>query len=100
MSAGRPFQGIGNGLKAFKVLLNPTADLFFLCKEEVVHLEIFQMEIVNGRWSGYYDDQMTIEENGRFGRAEEGLVWLGISNSIGLARRSLVAIYENNRKDI
>jgi hypothetical protein len=27
---------------------------------------------------------MTIKENGRFGRAE-GLIWLGISNSIGMA---------------
>jgi hypothetical protein len=34
---------------------------------------------------------MTIQENGRFERAQEGLVWLGISNSNGLALRSVVS---------
>jgi hypothetical protein len=43
------------------------------------------MEIVNQRWSGDDDDEMTIQENGRFGLADEGLIWLGISNSIGMA---------------
>jgi hypothetical protein len=62
-----------------------------LVKEGIVDLEGFEMEISNRMWNGHHDDKMTIQENGRFGRGEEGLICLGINNSIGLAGRSLVS---------
>jgi hypothetical protein len=39
----------------------------------MVDLEVFEIEIVNRRWNTHQDDEMTIDENVRFGRAEEGL---------------------------
>jgi hypothetical protein len=42
------------------------------------------MEIANRRWNGHGDDEITIQENGRFGRAEEALVWLSIVRSLQL----------------
>jgi hypothetical protein len=73
MFAGRHLQGIGNGIKAFKVLLKASADLFFLLNQGIVDPEIFAMAVVNRRWNGHDDGQMTIQENGRFGCAEKGL---------------------------
>jgi hypothetical protein len=44
----------------------------------IFDLEIFDMEIVNGRWNGHDDEEITIEENGGFRGAEEDLVWFSL----------------------
>jgi hypothetical protein len=52
------------------------------------------MEILSRKWNRHDDDEMTIQKNVRFGELKKvwfGLVWLGISNSIDLAQRSLVS---------
>jgi hypothetical protein len=47
MFAERHLQRIGNGSKAFNVLLKTGANLFFLLKEGLVDLEVFEREMVN-----------------------------------------------------